>query len=52
MKLPLTAFIVDLEINKLSTEKLRANAMQKDGPYAGLKAEVMRGYLRMNGRDV
>lgn len=52
MNFPLTQFILDLEINQLSTDQLRANAMQKNGPYAGLKAEVMRGYLIMNGRIV
>lgn len=46
---PLTNFLVDLEVNNLTVEKLRANAMQKDGPYSGVKAEVMRGYLAMKG---
>lgn len=48
-KMPLTAFLVDLEVNNLTLDQLRANAMQKDGPYSGVKAEVMRGYLAMKG---
>lgn len=46
---PLTNFLVDLEINGLSLDQLRAKAMQKDGPYTGVKSEVMREYLAMKG---
>lgn len=47
---PLTNFIRDLEVLRLPTDQLRTNAMQKNGPYAGVPAATMRGYLVMNGR--
>lgn len=49
---PLTNFLIDLEINQLTTDQLRTNAMQKNGPYTGVRPEVMRGYLVMAGRKV
>lgn len=49
---PLTNFIMHLEVDGLTTDQLRTNAMQKNGPYTGVRPEVMRGYLVMAGRKI